>query len=174
MIRVLTFAAAALALAACASTPAPPPYAAASSSTSAGYSETQIESNRYFVTYRAPSTAEVARLEDYALLRAAELTLANGRDWFWVDRRTIDQEQDARNNGPSIGVGVGGGSYGRRSGASVGVGFNIPLGNQDRRARARGATYEVRLGEGPKPDEPNAYDARSTAQAIRTRIAPVG
>ncbi len=174
MIRILTFAAAAFALAACASTPAAPPYAAASSPTSAGYSETQIESNRYFVTYRAPSTGEVARLEDYALLRAAELTLANGRDWFWVDRRTIDQEQNARNSGPSIGVGVGGGSYGRRSGVSGGVGITFPLGNQDRPARARGATYEVRFGEGVKPDEPNAYDARSTAQAIRSRITPAG
>ena len=68
MIRVLSFVAAAFALVACASTPAAPPYAAATSATSAGYSETQIESNRYFVTYRAPSGAEAARLEDYALL----------------------------------------------------------------------------------------------------------
>lgn len=174
MIRILSFAAAAFVLAACATAPAAPPYAAATSPASAGYSETQIESNRYFVTYRAPDTAEVARLEDYALLRAAELTTANGRDWFWVDRRTIDQEQDARRSGPSLGVGIGGGSYGRRSGASVGVGVTFPLGNQDRPARARGATYEIRFGEGPKPDEPNAYDARSTAQAIRGRIATAG
>ena len=116
----------------------------------------------------------MVRLEDYALLRAAELTIANGRDWFWVDRRTIDQEQDSRNSGPSIGVGIGGGSYGRRSGASVGVGMSFPLGSQDRPARARGATYEIRFGEGPKPDDPNAYDARSTAQAIRGRIAAAG
>lgn len=174
MMRVLTFAAAAFALAACATTPAAPPYGAAASPTSAGYSETQIESNRYFVTYRAPSSAEVARLEDYALLRAAELTLQNGRDWFWVDRRTIDQQEDSRNSGPSIGVGIGGGSYGRRSGGSVGVGMTFPLGNRDAPARARGATYEIRFGEGPKPDEPNAYDARSTAQAIRGRIATAG
>lgn len=174
MIRILTFAAAAFALAACASTPAAPPYAAATSPTSAGYSETQIESNRYFVSYRAPNTAEVARLEDYALLRAAELTIANGRDWFWVDRRTIDQEQDARSSGPTIGVGIGGGNYGRRSGVSGGVGITFPLGNQDRPARARGARYEIRFGEGAKPDAPNAYDARATAQAIRGRIATVG
>ncbi|MEZ5958048.1 MAG: hypothetical protein R3C27_12665 [Hyphomonadaceae bacterium] len=174
MIRILTVAAAVVALAACATAPAAPPYAAATSPTSAGYSETQIESNRYFVTYRAPNTGEIARLEDYALLRAAELTLANGREWFWVDRRTIDQEQDARNSGPSVGVGIGGGSYGRRSGASVGIGMSFPLGNQDRPARARGATYEIRFGEGPKPDEPNAYDARATAQSIRGRIATAG
>jgi hypothetical protein len=174
MIRVLTFAAAAFALAACASTPPAPPYAAASSPTSAGYSETQIESTRYFVTYRAPSGAEAARLEDYALLRSAELTLQNGRDWFWVDRRSFDQQEDGRASGPSLGVGIGGGSYGRRSGASVGVGMTFPLGSRDRPDRARGATYEIRFGEGPKPDDANAYDARSTAQAIRARISMAG
>lgn len=174
MIRSLSIAAAAFALAACATTPSAPPYGAATSPTSAGYSETQIESNRYFVTYRAPNTAETARLEDYALLRAAELTLQNGRDWFWVDRRTIDQQQEGRSSGPSIGVGIGGGSYGRRSGASVGVGMTFPLGSRDAPARARGATYEIRFGEGPKPNEANAYDARSTADAIRGRIAAAG
>jgi len=174
MIRVLTFVAAALALAACATTPEAPPYAAATSPNGAGYSETQIESDRYFVSYRAPNSAEVVRLEDYALLRAAELTLQNGREWFWVDRRTIDQEQDSRSSGPSIGVGIGGGSYGRRSGGSVGVGMTFPLGSRDQPARARGATFEIRFGEGPKPDDASAYDARSTAQAIRGRIAAAG
>ena len=175
MIRVLTFAAVALALAACASTPPAPPYAAATSDTSAGYSETQIESTRYFVTYRAPSGAEAARLDDYALLRAAELTLQNGRDWFWVDRHTLDRPEDGRSSGPSIGVGIGGGSYGRHSGASVGVGMNFPRGQRSQSGvRARGATYEIRFGEGPKPDDANAYDARSTQQSIRARISTAG
>jgi hypothetical protein len=175
MIRILSFAAAAFALAACASTPPAPPYAAATSDTSAGYSETQIESTRYFVTYRAPNGAEAARLEDYALLRAAELTLQNGRDWFWVDRRSLDRQEDGRSNGPSLGVGIGGGSYGRRSGASVGVGMSFPLGQRSERGvQARGATYEIRFGEGPKPDEANAYDARSTQQSIRARISTAG
>lgn len=166
--RVLTFVAAAFALAACA-TAAPPPYGAAASATSAGYSETQIESTRYFVSFRAPNGADAARLEDYALLRAAELTLANGRDWFWVDRRTLDGQNDGRRSGPSLGIGVGGGSYGRHSGASVGVGMTFPLG-QSQGVQARGATYEIRFGEGAKPDDANAYDARSTQQAIRARI----
>jgi hypothetical protein len=172
MLRQLAFIAAAIVLSACASS-GPPPYAAATGQSSAGYSETQIESNRYFVTYRAPGSAEASVLEDYALLRAAELTLQNGRDWFWVDRRTLD-EQNSRSSGPSIGIGVGGGSYGGRSGVSGGVGFNIPLGGQSPVQRARSATLEVRLGEGAKPDEPNAYDARSLSTTIRARIAPAG
>jgi len=169
MLRGLIIIAATAALAACASTP--PSYAPASGQGAAGYSETQIESNRYFVTFRAPSGADPALLQDYALLRAADLTLQSGRDWFWVDRRTLD-EPSTRQTGPSVGIGVGGGSWGSRSGGSVGVGINLPLGGQ--RQVARSATLEIRLGEGPKPDDPNAYDARGISMNVRARISAAG
>lgn len=168
MIRTFVFAAAVAALAACATTP--PPYAAATGPNSAGYSETQIENNRYFVTYRAGGASDAQLLQDYALLRAADLTLQNGREWFWVDRRTLD-EANTRRSGPSFGVGVGAGSWGRRSGGSVGVGMNFPLGGGQGQ-RARSATLEIRMGEGPKPDDPNAYDARSISQNLRSRVTP--
>jgi hypothetical protein len=164
MLRTLVFVAAAFALSACASTP--PSYAPAASAAAAGYSETQIESNRYFVTYRAPSSADAALIQDYALLRAADLTLQNGREWFWVDRRSLDGQGQSR--GPSIGIGVGGGSYGGRGGVGGSVGLSVPLGNRGERARA--ATLEIRFGEGPKPDEPNAYDARSISTNLRSRL----
>ncbi|MGD9982164.1 MAG: hypothetical protein AB7H66_09390 [Hyphomonadaceae bacterium] len=171
MIRTIVFVAV-LALGACA-TAAPPPYTAAPTSTALGYSETQIESNRYFVSYRAPGGADAAVLQDYALLRAAELTLQNGREWFWVDRRTTDQTM-TRSGGSSVGIGVGGGSWGRRSGASVGVGINVPLGGRQAGERARGATLEIRFGEGTKPDDPNAYDARSVQSNLRARMGAAG
>lgn len=163
MYRTLMLTAAVALLAACASTPV---YAPASAANAPGYSETQIESNRFFVTYRAPGAADAAVVQDYALLRAADLTLQHGRDWFWVDRRTID-DQGARRGGPSIGVGIGGASIGGNSGVSASVGMNFPLGGAG--ARARSATLEIRFGEGSKPDDPNAYDARSTSQTIRAR-----
>ncbi|MGE0741390.1 MAG: hypothetical protein AB7O98_08615 [Hyphomonadaceae bacterium] len=166
MIRSLVFAAAIALLAGCASTPT---YGPAASPNAAGYSDLQIESNRFHVTYRAPSSADAQLLQDYALLRAADLTLQNGREWFWVDRRSVDEERGR--SGPSIGVGVGGGSWGGRSGASVGVGVNIPIGGGGG-SRARSASLEIRFGEGPKPDDPNAYDARSIATNIRSRLVP--
>ena len=169
MIRPFLILAAAATLTACAT--APPPYAAASSQTGAGYSETQIEGNRYFVTYRAPGGASAAVIEDYALLRAADLTLQNGREWFWVDRRSVEAHDASY--GPSVGVGVGGGSWGGRSGTSVGVGINFPIGGQSG-PRARSATLEIRFGEGPKPEDANAYDARATSANLRARAAPAG
>src|SRR5262245_13249853 len=171
MIRTFLFIAAPASLAACAT--APPPYAAAVSPTTVGYSETQIEANRYFVTYRAPGGADVSVLQDYALLRAADLTLENGREWFWVDRRTIDGQM-SNHYGPSVGVGFGGGSWGHHSGGSVGVGINFPLGGGRSGEQASAATLEVRFGSGPKPDAPNAYDARAIAMNLHARTPPAG
>jgi hypothetical protein len=166
MLRTIALAAV-LFMSACAT--APPPYGAALTPAGPGYSETQIESGRYFVTFRAPNGAEPSRLEDYALLRAAELTLQSGHQWFWLDRRTLDG-QASRGSGTSIGVGVGAGSWGRRSGGSVGVGVNFPLGGGGR-GSARAAMVEIRMGQGEKPDAVNAYDARSTADSIRARLS---
>ena len=157
---------AAIALTACASTPA---YQAAVNPNATGYSERQIETNRYFVTYRASQSADAALLSDYALLRAAELTLEHNHDWFWVDRRTTDNSSAGAYSGPTIGVGVGGGSWGGHGGGSVGVGVNFPLGGHSGES-ATGATLEIRFGEGAKPDDPNAYDARSISTNVRSRL----
>lgn len=167
MLRTLVIAAT-LALAACASTPT---YTPAASPGGAGYSERRIEDNRYFVTYRSGTSAEADVLQDYALLRAADLTLENGRDWFWVDRRTFEG-QSRRSGGPTFGIGVGAGRWGGNTGVSGGVGVNFPLGGESPTGSARSATLEIRLGEGAKPDDPNAFDARSISQNVRSRLAP--
>lgn len=156
----------ALALTACATAPTYRPAVGSG----AGYSETQIESDRYFVTYRAGGTADAMLLHDYALLRAAELTLQQGRDWFWVDRRTTDETASGYRSGPSVGVGIGGGSWGGRGGVNVGVGVNIPIGGFGGGAKARAVSLEVRLGQGAKPDEANAYDAHALAANLRARL----
>lgn len=163
--RTFVFLAAMAALSACATTPT---YSPAARQGAAGYSEQRIESNRYTVTYRSSSSASAQLLEDYALLRAADVTLQNGREWFWVDHRNIDQGT-SRNQGPSMGVGIGGGSWGRHSGVSGGVSLNFPIGGGGG-PQARAATLEIRFGEGPKPDDANAYDARETSANLRSRL----
>jgi len=162
MVRSLMSLIALAALAACASTPT---YTAATGN-GAGYSETQIESNRYYVTYRAPGGADAQLIQDYALLRASDLTLQSGADWFIVVSRSTDASQGY--SGPSVGVGVGGGSFGRHSGGGLGVGLSIPLGGGGPQATA--TRLEIRTGSGPKPDDPNAYDARQTSQSLRARV----
>ncbi len=165
MIRFLVpVIASALMLGACATAPT---YAPATTPNGAGYYERQIEGSRYFVTYRAAGEADAQMLQDFALLRAAELTLQQGGDWFWVDRRALDDA--GAPSGPRLGVSVGGGSFGSRSGVGVGVGMSFPLGGGGQRAHS--ATVEMRIGEGPKPDDPNAFDAHAIAANQRARLA---
>lgn len=86
-------AAAAFALSACATATPYQPYTAAGAS-SGGYSETRIASDRFRVTFQGNTVTERDRVERYLLYRAAELTVAEGYDWFsLVDR---DTERQAR------------------------------------------------------------------------------
>lgn len=164
--RMLPLLLSALALAACASTPVYGPAARAGAS---GYSERQIENDRFYITYNAPNGADAQLLQDYALLRAADITIEHGRDWFWVDRRALDENPYQR-SGPQVGLSVGGASFGGHSATGVGVGLSFPLGGGGAQ-RAHSATIEMRLGSGPKPDQPNAFDARATAANLRPRTA---
>jgi len=149
----------ALALAACAT---PAVYAPAAGPGRPGYSELRIENDRYRVTFR--DAANEAAAADYALLRAAELTLAQGYDWFVVDNRSTDRS--GQSSGPRVGVGVGGVNYGGRTsvGVSTGVGFNLGGGPKATVA------LEIRLGRGAKPGIVNAYDARQVQATVRPRV----
>lgn len=152
-----------LTLSACASLA---PYGAQMSPGGQGYAEQRIESNRYRVTYSGVGAA--GPVADYALLRAAELTTAQGYDWFEVTQSWTDGRPDSAGGvRPSFGVGYGGGSYrgpyGRysTSGAGVGVGLNFSG------PSATSTTLEVVMGDGARPDRPYAYDARAVQDNLR-------
>ena len=153
-----------IALASCASTVA---YQPATSPNGAGYSQTQIEDNRFIVTYRAPSGANPRLIEDYALLRAAELTLEQGQSWFIVDRRRTDLD-NPESGRPRVGVSVGSGSWGRSSSVGVGVGVNFPLGENE--PKAHEATLEIRTGSGEKPEQANVYEALPVSLSLRRNL----
>ncbi|MEM5516088.1 hypothetical protein WNY37_03945 [Henriciella sp. AS95] len=128
------------------------PYGPAASATAQGYLVQPIETNRYRVSYTALTPDEARR---YALRRAAEVTVEQGADWFRVVSNYTDQDY-SRSGGSS--VSVGGSSGGRYSGVGVGVGIGLPLGGGDSKTTE---ALEIITGSGSKPDEPNAYDARS-------------
>jgi len=164
MRRILLLAAA-LTLTACAS---PSAYAPATRANGVGFSDMQIEQDRYRVTYRGSAADTPAKVNDMALLRAAELALGQGYDWFQVSNRFA--EPGSGGGGPTFSVGVGGGSYGRRSSTGVGVGVTAPLGGGDGAGSIGAVTLEVRLGRGEKPADPNAYDARQVQSSVRARM----
>lgn len=128
-----------------------------------GYSDTRIEEGRYRITFAGDGATSPDTVEDFALLRAAELALAGGFDWFRVVGRSIDEQEKG-------GVGIGGGLGG--GGRNVGVGVGGNLGTVGAR-KFYTARIEVIMGKGDKPaDGQGVYDARSLSESLRARIAP--
>ena len=157
-------AAAGLALSACASLA---PYGPQTGQGGQGYAEQRIESNRFRVTYNGVGAP--GPVADYALLRAAQLTTAQGYDWFEVTQRWTDGRPDSAGGlRPSVGVGYGSSRYGpyRSSGVGVGVGLNFSG------PSPTSTTLEVVMGNGERPDRPNAYDARAVQDSLGWRAEP--
>ena len=131
----------------------PKPYQPAGGPSSYGWSEQAIETGRYRVSYQA-ETQEQAR--EYALLRAAELTLQSGEEWFRVtDNYSEGQSSQGYSGRPSVSVGGSVGSGGRSS-MGVGIGMGFPLGGGAGEFRH---TLEILMGSGPKPQDVRVYDA---------------
>lgn len=152
------------ALAACAATPTV--YAPASGAQAVGFSEMRIEPGRYRVTFRGGPGAPMTQVADYTLLRAADLTLADGYDWF----RIVDRyaAQSGGSGGPRLSVGAGGGSGGYRSGVGVGVGTSFDLSG----GPALTQTIEIIMGKGAPPSGAGGevYNAADVRRTIGARI----
>ncbi len=126
-----------------------------------GYVETRIEKDRWRITFRGGSDADARRVADLTLLRAAQVTLDQGYDWFRVVQRYGEAEPP---RGPTLSVGAGTDSYSYHGGSSFGVGVGgIPLGGGPILAE----TVEVIMGKGPAPREADAYDAHELVRAIK-------
>ncbi|MDE2487363.1 MAG: hypothetical protein KGO51_08190 [Alphaproteobacteria bacterium] len=146
------------ALAACAT---PTHFQPAAGPGAVGYSELRIEPDRYRIVFQGGPGAPVEQVQDYALLRAADVALAHGYDWFRVVGRDIHQ---TGYGGSSVSLGVGGMSFGHHSASGLGVGGDFPLSG----GPALQVDMEVIMGKGPKPPGDDAYDARG----VRANIGP--
>lgn len=162
MKRLILTAALCASLAACAS--APTVFTAANGPQAIGFSDYRIEPGRYRVTFRGGPGAPPEQVADYALLRAADIALADGYDWFRVADRVI--RQAGPDNGPRVSLGTGGGSYGRGGGVGIGLGTSFNLGG----GPALAQTLEVVMGKGPKPPGGDVYDARQLRATIGPRV----
>ena len=165
---------AALALSACATaTPAGP----AGEGSRYGYSDMRVDADRFRVSFAGNSVTSREQVEMGLLLRAAEVTLESGHDWFATVNRATDR--DVRYSaspdpfyydryspfwGPSW-------RYYRRGYWSP---WRDPFGpDMDFREIDRyEATAEIVVGNGSKPaGDPNAFDAREVIQNLGPRVA---
>src|SRR5690554_4610917 len=87
------FTAALLSLAACAG-PSSQFYQPADSPGNYGYSEVQLEEDRYRVSFTGNGTVDEEAVKELALMRAAELTRLENHDWFRII--TVETEETTR------------------------------------------------------------------------------
>lgn len=160
MKRILPVLLATLALSACAS--APTFYQPAMGREAVGFSEVRIEPGRYRITFRGGPGAPPEQVTDYALLRAADLALADGYDWFRVSDRIL---RPVGFGGPRMSVGVGGMDFGRHSSVGLGLGAGFPLDG----GPALASTIEVFMGKGARPPGGDVYDARGVRETVGAR-----
>ncbi|MGI9419056.1 MAG: CC0125/CC1285 family lipoprotein [Geminicoccaceae bacterium] len=149
----------ALGLAACSASPTPYQLAGEDG----GYTDQQLESDRYRVKFEGNSATSREMVEDFALYRAAELTLQTGNDYFKVVSKEIEPiVGSVRGITPGIGIGIGGGN----------VGFGVSSTFGGGRPDYSYVTYlDIIVYEGEKPeDDREAYTAFDVIERLKPAV----
>lgn len=150
-------------LAACAS---PTPYQPATNGH--GYREQPLAENRYRVVVTGNRLTERARVEDYLLFRAAELTREHGGTHFTMVARDVEREETywASPGQPFF--------HGHGSRRAVGLGFGVGISPTTVRARKEyRASAEILIrADGAAPDGPETYNAAEVIDRLQDRIQP--
>jgi hypothetical protein len=142
--RIGVLVAAGLALTACASSS---PYGPARGPGDSGYIDQRVDPARYVVTFQGNASMDPSLVYEYALLRAAEVTLDSDYGWFYIVSR--DQTGDAMRGDP------------RR---------HSRYGDFDRYydSSRYAVSLEIVMGYGRRPPkDPNAFDARDLERDLR-------
>lgn len=153
-----------------------------------GYSDRQIEENRFQVSFSGNSYTSRDTVERYLLFRAAELTVQRGFDYFVLADRDVDRRSRTYTTPGIGGYGGGYGGFGfggywgpswRYRGAgfgwrSWGGGFGDPFFDRDIDVRTIDkyeANAEIIVGRGPKPrDNVRAFDAHEVIRNLEPTI----
>jgi hypothetical protein len=170
---IFAVAASALALSAC-ETATPYQPAVAGNTQSGGYSDQQLEANRWMVTFSGNDLTSRETVERYLLFRAAELTLNQGYDWFETNDRNTNKQSSYIGDGPAWGGywGPRWGVYRRGYGWGYGYGgdpfWGQPLDVEQ--VSQYSASAEIVMGHGPKPNDPRAFDAHAVVGHLQPTI----
>lgn len=140
-------------------------YQAAPRPGAVGYSDYRVEPGRYRIQFQGGDGAPSAQIRDYVLLRAAQVTLRDGYDWFRISDRE-GSVAPPRHQG-SISFGIGGASFGGGGGVGGSVGTTVPLGGGPQIGRS----IEIITGHAPIPADGGAYDARGVVANLGQRAA---
>ncbi|WP_447952817.1 CC0125/CC1285 family lipoprotein [Sphingopyxis chilensis] len=175
----------ALALSGCATTSTPYQPASASNKIRGGYSDVQLASDRYRVTFEGNSLTSRDQVEGYLLYRSAELTLAQGYDGFSIVQRETEHRVERRIEPDPLYRPWYGSAYAywqpewRYYGRPYGWRSWYPYGGDPfwtshidvRTVEQFEATAEIVMHRGPKPDgNGKSFDARDVVAELGPKI----
>lgn len=138
-----------------------------------GYSEQQIEQNRFMVAFSGNSLTERQSVETFLLYRAAELTREQGYDYFRLIRRDTEAERRFTGTTPRHydRFDVFYRYYHPRHGW---YGWRDPFWDDInlREVTRYEAMAEIQLGRGQTPDSPDAFDAADVIRNLGPLVRP--
>lgn len=158
-------------LSACGSTPVYKP----AHGSEYGYRETRIDDDRYRISFKTRGD-NIPEAMDYALLRAAELTLLKGYDWFVVvDRQT---QLSRRSVAPMTQIATSRTIAVQRDCGLLACrttaypmhtnSMQLNMGLSQGRDKTQGI-LEIRMGKGERPGADNSYVATNLVSTIGVR-----
>lgn len=128
-----------------------------------GYDSTQVEDNRFRVTFVGNEETSIERVRNYLLFRAAEVTLSHGADYFVISARGAMKDVNATT------AAIGGFGY------PFGVGFGFGGVTTTSRSDQYRAYAVITVYEGKKPiDAPMAFDASEVVANLEEQVERPG
>lgn len=139
-----------------------------------GYAERKLTETRYRVSFTGNSRTPIELVQDYALLRAAELTVQKNHDWFEVADRTVTPEVSPDNVGAEVAISSGAPTHTRCgllgcSTTRYSPAFAVETVEFPERRQRYTTSIEVVMGSGPS-EPTRAYDAREVIESVRENI----
>jgi len=129
-----------------------------------GYKSQKLESDRFRVSFKGNSKTDKDTVRNYLLYRSAEITLANGGDYFVLTNSETDTDVDRTSTAVGSPFFYNGFSYGPGFGFGGGTVVNSTMEEYE-----ASAVFTIRDGDKPA-NNPNAYDARQVKDNLESRI----
>ena len=148
-------------------------------SSSVGYRDSQLSTGAYQVTFTAPESAGMSGAQNFAMLRAAELTVSKGHAWFQlistntkkveVERQRQTFQQTTANMTCNTGMGAGGMgcTYSNLQDNSI---AGVQMGSAGAYQTRLVTTLVFIMGDGAKPAGDHVYDAKETVERLRASV----
>jgi len=160
----------ALTLSACSTLPT---YHPATKAGETGFSEQKIDGNHYRVSFQGDSSTPRYQVEDYLLLRAAEITAEKGFDYFIIS----EKETDSKTTIKTVRRSALYGRFNHYHGHPVysfpyyayGYDWGYPLNTETREYTRFSAMAYIEMHKGPKPlNNGRAFEASEIIENLRS------